>query len=162
MMLKYFPQNFITFSQHGVDSGAHHLAVGSLDGLLVGVLGVGRVVRDVVALGLQLSDALQQLGDGGRDVGQLDDVPLGGLGQLSQSSQLIRDPLLRCESLGEVSNETASNRNVSLLNLTKRTYRDMSLQSEILLTSIPMGLANLWMTGRREKVASMGASSVSV
>ena len=120
-MLKYFPQNFLTFAQHGVDSGAQDLGVDSLDGLLIGVLGVGRVVRDIVALGLQLSDALQQLGDGGGDVGQLDDVPLGGLGQLSQGSQLIRDPLLRCESLGEVSNETASNRDVSLLNLTKRT-----------------------------------------
>ena len=107
-ILKIF-QKILTFSQHGVDSRAEHLGVDSLDGLLIGVLGVGRVVRDVVALGLQLSDALQQLGDGGRDVGQLDDVSLGGLGQLAQSGQLVRDPLLGAESLGEVSNETAGN-----------------------------------------------------
>ena len=135
MMLKYFPQNFLTFSQHGVDSGAHHLAVDSLDGLLIGVLGVGRVVGDVVALGLQLSDALQQLGDGGRDVGQLDDVSLGGLGELAQRCQLIRNPLFRSQPLGEVSNQAASNRDVSLLNLTKRTLhilqKHISLQSEM-------------------------------
>ena len=112
-----------TFTEHGVDSRSKNLSVHSLDGLLLCVLGVGGVVGDVVALGLELGDALEQLGDGGGDVGQLDDVPLGGLGQLSQGSQLIRDPLLRCESLGEMSNETASNRDVSLLNLTKRTYR---------------------------------------
>ena len=118
-ILKIF-QKILTFSQHGVDSRAEHLGVDSLDGLLIGVLGVGRVVGDVVALGLQLSDALQQLGDGSGDVGQLDDVSLGGLGQLSQGSQLVGNPLLRGKSLGEMSNQTAGNRDVSLLNLSKR------------------------------------------
>ena len=121
LRLKYFLTNSLTFSQHGVDSGTHHLAVDSLDGLLIGVLGVGGVVGDVVTLGLQLSDALQQLGDGGRDVGQLDDVSLGGLGELAQCCQLIRNPLFRSQSLGEVSNQAPGNRDVSLLNLTKRT-----------------------------------------
>ena len=114
-------QKILTFSQHGVDSRAEHLGVDSLDGLLIGVLGVGRVVGDVVALGLQLSDALQQLGDGSGDVGQLDDVALGGLGELAQRRQLVRNPLFRSQPLGEVSNQTASNRDISLLNLRKRT-----------------------------------------
>ena len=70
---------------------------------------------------LQLGDALQQLGDGGRDVGQLDDVALGGLGELAQRRQLVRNPLFRSQPLGEVSNQTASNRDISLLNLRKRT-----------------------------------------
>ena len=99
----------LTFPEDRVDGRAKHLGVDGLDGLLLSILGVGRVVGDVVALGLKLSDALQQLGDGGRDVGQLDDVSLGGLGQLAQGGQLVRDPLLGAESLGEVSNETAGN-----------------------------------------------------
>ena len=110
----------LTFPEDRVHGRAKHLGVDGLDGLLLSILGVGRVVGDVVALGLQLSDALQQLGDGSGDVGQLDDVSLGGLGQLSQGSQLVRDPLLRGESLGEMSNQTAGNRDVSLLNLSKR------------------------------------------
>ena len=38
----------------------------------------------------------------------------------------------------------------------------MKIGDRSLLTSMPMGLANLWMMGRRAKVASRGASSQSV
>ena len=120
-MFEIFSDKSLTFSQHGVDSGTHHLAVDSLDGLLIGVLGVGGVVGDVVTLGLQLGDALQQLRDGGGDVGKLDDVSLGGLGELAQGSQLVGNPLLGSESLREVSDQTAGHRDVSLLNLTETT-----------------------------------------
>ena len=67
---------------------------------------------------LQLGDALQQLGDGGGDVGQLDDVALGGLGELAQRRQLVGDPLLGLQSVGEVGDESARHGDVSLLNLT--------------------------------------------
>ena len=39
---------------------------------------------------------------------------------------------------------------------------DTKFPTKISRTSIPMGLANLWMMGRRAKVASRGASSQSV
>ena len=69
------------------------------------------------ALGLELGDALKQLGDGGGHVGQLGDVTLGGLGQLTQGAQLVRDPLLGCQSCREVSDQEPSHGDVPLLNL---------------------------------------------
>ena len=82
---------------------------------------LANLTRSINAMGktdLQLGDALQQLGDGGGDVGQLDDVPLGGLGELAQRSQLVRDPLLGRQPLGKVGNQPTSHRDVSLFNLT--------------------------------------------
>ena len=52
----------LTFSEDRVDSRSQHLGIGGLDGFLLSILGVGWVVGDIVALGLQLSNALQQLG----------------------------------------------------------------------------------------------------
>ena len=115
--MKCFKWLIHTLTENRVDCGSKHLGIDSLDGLLLGVLGVGGVIGDVVALGLELGDALEELGDGGGDVGQLDDVALGGLGQLSQGGQLVRDPLLGLQSVGEVGDQSASNRDVPLLNL---------------------------------------------
>ena len=52
-------------------------------------------------------NSLEQLGDGGGDVGQLDDVALGGLGQLRR--QFNGDRKLR--------DQAASHGNIPLLNL---------------------------------------------
>ena len=48
----------LTLTEDGVDSGAKDLGVDSLDGLLLGVLGVGGGVGHVVSLGLELGNAL--------------------------------------------------------------------------------------------------------
>lgn len=52
-------------------------------------------------------NSLEQLGDGGGDVGQLDDVALGGLGQLRRQFDGDR----------KVSAQAASHGNIPLLNL---------------------------------------------
>ena len=54
-------------------------------------------------------NSLEQLGDGGGDVGQLDDVALGGLGQLRLRSQFDGDR--------KVSDQAASHGKIPLLNL---------------------------------------------
>ena len=69
------------------------LDVDILHGLLGGVLRVG--------------NSLEQLGDGGRDVRQLDDVTIGGLGRLRR--QFVGDR--------KVSDQAASHGNIPLLNL---------------------------------------------
>ena len=74
-------------------------------------------MRDIVPLGLELSNAFQKLGDGSRDVGKLDDISLRSFGQLTKCSQLVSNSLLRCEAFREMGNETSSHRYVSLLNL---------------------------------------------
>ena len=112
----------LTLTEDGVDSRSQDLSVDSLDGLLLGVLGVSGVVGHVVALGLELGNALEQLGDGGGDVGQLDNVTLGSLGELAQGTQLVRDPLLGSHSVAEVCDQTASNGDVPLLNLSKMHF----------------------------------------
>ena len=85
----------LTFSKYGVHCGTKNFSVGSLDCFLISILWVGWVVRDIVTLGLELSNALHELGDRGRDVGELDDVALGGLGKLTKSCKLIRNSLFR-------------------------------------------------------------------
>ena len=66
----------VTFAQHGIDGTAQHLAVLILDRLLrICRRGLGKV-GDLVALALELSDALLQLRNGRADVRQLDDVGL--------------------------------------------------------------------------------------
>ena len=56
---------------------------------------------DLVSLALKLCDSRHQLGDGGGDVGQLDDHPLGGLGELPKPGQVVRLPLLGRQAVGE-------------------------------------------------------------
>ena len=112
----------LTLTEDGIDSRSQDLGVDSLDSLLLRVLGVSGVVGHVVSLGLKLGNALEQLGDGGGDVGQLDDVTLGGLGELAQGAQLVRDPLLGSQSVAKVSNQAASNGDVPLLNLSKMHF----------------------------------------
>merc|ERR1719320_1282940 len=53
--------------------------------------------RRWVGLSLELGNALKELGDGGRDVGELDDVALRSLCKLSKSCKLVRNPLFRCQ-----------------------------------------------------------------
>ena len=73
----------VTFPEYRIDSRSQNLGVRCLNGLLLSILGVGRVVWHIVPLGLELSNALKELGDGGRDVGELDDVSLRSLGQIT-------------------------------------------------------------------------------
>merc|ERR1719233_182049 len=107
----------VTFSEDRVHSRSENLGISSLDSFFLSILWVSRVVRYVVTLGLELSNALKELGDGGRDVGELDDVALRSLCKLSKSCKFIRNPLLWCQSFWEVCNQTTSHRDVSLLNL---------------------------------------------
>ncbi len=79
----------VALAQDGVDGAA-------LDGVVGGtrpVLGLGgggvRVVGDVVALGLELGHGGPKLGQGGRDVGELDDGGLWGAGQRAQGRQVV-------------------------------------------------------------------------
>ena len=54
-------------------------------GVLLGVrLRIGREIRDLVALGLELGDGLNKLGHRSTDVGQLDDIGLGLEGESAQ------------------------------------------------------------------------------
>ena len=99
----------ITFSENRVDCRSKNLGIDSLNGLFLSILRVGWIVRDIITLGLELSNTLQQLRDRGRDVGQLDDVSLRGLGELSKSCKFIRDSLVWLQSIRKVCNKTSSN-----------------------------------------------------
>ena len=66
---------------------------------------------------MQFLDALDELRDGGGDVGQFDDVALGGLGEFSEVRQLVGDSLVRLKVVAEVGDEATGDGNVALLNL---------------------------------------------
>ena len=79
----------VALTQDGVDGAA-------LDGVVGGARlplggrgrGVG-VVGDLVAQGLELGDGGLELGQGGGDIGQLDDRGRWGLGELTQTGQVV-------------------------------------------------------------------------
>ena len=76
-----------------------------------------RVGRQVVALRLQFGDRRLQLRDGSGDVGQLDDVGIGGLGEIAQLGQSVADLLVFGQAVVELGQHARGERDVSSLNL---------------------------------------------
>ena len=97
----------VALAQDGVHGAAQALGVAALDGLLSLVLGLLGVVRQVEALALQLLDGGDELGDGGADVGELDDVGCGGQGQGTHGAEVIGDLLGLGELVWEVGEDAA-------------------------------------------------------
>ena len=135
----------VALAQHRVDGAALDLVVAGAGVLLLVGLRVVRVVREVVALLLELGDDRLELGDRRGDVRQLDDVGLGLLGQLAELGQRVVDPLLLGQPVGELGDDPAGQRDVAGLDARR-----------------PPLPAYAWMIGRKEYVASSGASSVCV
>ena len=102
----------IAFAQHRIDRAAQGLAVAGTD-LFFG--GGGRLVgefRQLVALGLQFLDRRLQLGNGGADIGQLDDIGFRLLGQFTKLGQLVADALGRGEVFREIGDDASGQGNV--------------------------------------------------
>ena len=74
----------VALPQNGVHGRPFHPVVARFDVLLFRSAGVVGVVRQGVSQGLKLGDGGFQLRDGGADVGELDDVRVGRLGQLAE------------------------------------------------------------------------------
>ena len=70
----------------------------------VGILGV---IRNIIALALQLFDRCSQLRDRSADVWQFYDVCFGCFSQVSQLSQRIADLLLPAQLIGKISDDTS-------------------------------------------------------
>ena len=98
----------VTFTQDGVNGGALDRIVAGRDVLFLVSGGVIRVIRQVVAGGLQLGDGLLQLHQGSRDIRQLDDISLWGLGHLAQLSQGVFHLLVLGEALRELRGDAGS------------------------------------------------------
>ena len=107
----------VALTQDGVDGGAEDVGVGRGDLLLLVGARVVRVVRQVVALTLELGDGRLELRHGGRDVGQLDDVGLGRLGELAETGEVVGDALLVGQPVGELGEDAAGERDVARLQL---------------------------------------------
>jgi len=106
----------IAFAQHRIHGRTLDLVVTGLDGLLV-VIGRGiRVIRQLIALGLQFLDRGFELRDRGADIGQLDDVGFRGLGQFAQFGQMIANALGFVQVFRKARNDAASQGNVSGFN----------------------------------------------
>ena len=110
----------VALAQDRVDRGALDLVVARADVLLLVGLRVVGVVRQVVALLLQLVDRGLQLRDRGGDVGQLDDVGLGLLGQRAELGERVVDPLLVGQPLRELRDDPAGQGDVAGLELHTR------------------------------------------
>ena len=102
----------IAFAQHRVDDAAEHLAVAGLDLLLGFRRRIVWIIRNVVALALQLLDRGLQLRDRGGDVGQLDDVGLGPQCELAEFGEFVVDPLRGRQLLREICDDATGERDV--------------------------------------------------
>ena len=106
----------IALAQHWVDGGAEHLGVLGMDRLLLLRRGRRRVLGHIKTLGSELLDCGMELRDGGRHVGQLDDVCGRCLGELAELGELVLDALLRLKAVGELRQDAACHRDVDGLN----------------------------------------------
>ncbi len=107
----------IAFAQNGVDGTAEDLRVAILDRLLLVVLRMARIVRQVIAFGLQLLDDGHQLRHRGADVRQLDDVGGRVLRELTQPSEVVRHALLVGQAVGELRQDARSHRDITGLDV---------------------------------------------
>mmetsp|Transcript_24048 Transcript_24048/g.58423 ORF Transcript_24048/g.58423 Transcript_24048/m.58423 type:complete len:281 (-) Transcript_24048:46-888(-) len=104
------PSVRVAFAENGVDCAAEDLGVLGLDLPLLVILGILGEIRNGESKCLQLVDALLELRDRRRNVGQLNDIRSRLLGQLSQSTELIGH--LLCQTLGEHGQHPSGNGNV--------------------------------------------------
>ncbi|BAS07843.1 hypothetical protein AHiyo4_12650 [Arthrobacter sp. Hiyo4] len=107
----------VAFAQDRVHCRALDLVVARADGRFLVRGGVVRVVRQAVALALELGDGGLQLRDGSADVGQLDDVGFRRLCQFTQFSKGVTDLLFRGEVVTKHGDDAACERNVTGLHL---------------------------------------------
>ena len=110
----------VALAEHRVHGAAEALRVPRLDRLLGVVLRALGVVRDLVALPLQLLDRLLELRDRRADVRQLDDVRVRLVRELAELSQVVGDPLALGQVLGEVRDDPPSERDVPRLDVDAR------------------------------------------
>ncbi len=89
------------------------LSIAILDLLLLVVLRFARIVRQVVALGLQLLDGGQQLRHRCADVRQLDDVGVRLLRELTEPTEVVGHPLLFGQPVGELRQDARRDRDVA-------------------------------------------------
>jgi hypothetical protein len=102
----------IAFAQDRVDDAAEHLGIARLDVLLGVRRRIVRIVRNVVALALQLLDRGPELRDRGGDVGQLHDIGFGPRRELAEFGEFVADPLRGGQLLGEIREDAPGQRDV--------------------------------------------------
>ena len=91
----------VPLAENGIHGTSLDLIVIGTNRLFALGLRVIRIIRELVSLGLQLSDRGLQLRNGGADVRKLDDIRLGLKCQCTQLCQGISDSLILCEKIGE-------------------------------------------------------------
>lgn len=103
----------VPFTQDRVDGTPEALGESGLKCLLGIVLRLFRVVRDFKPFVLQLLDRFLQLGDGGANIRQLDDVGCRVLGEFAKLGQVVRNLLIFSQVVGEISDNSARKGDVS-------------------------------------------------
>ena len=110
----------VALAQHRVHRRALDAVVARADVFLLHGRRIVGVVGDVVALALQLGDGRLQLGDGCRDVRQLDDVGLGERREAAELGERVAHLLLGGEALREGGEDAAGERDVARVDLDAR------------------------------------------
>ena len=110
----------VPLAEHRIDRTALDFVVARPDLSLPVVAGLIGVVGNAVSLSLELLDGGLELRHGRADVGQLDDVRLGRLGELTQVAQGVGHPLVLLEPVRELGQDPRGERDIARFDLDPR------------------------------------------
>ncbi|OQB54346.1 MAG: hypothetical protein BWX98_02334 [Candidatus Aminicenantes bacterium ADurb.Bin147] len=111
----------VALAEDGIHGASQDFGITGLDHSFRFVLRAFGIVREGVALGLELPDGALELGNRGADVRQLDDVGLGPGRQLAQLGQVILDPLIVPQVIGEIGDDASGERDVARFDFNARS-----------------------------------------
>ena len=92
----------ITLSKDRINGTSENLRVPGLDLLFSVVFGIGRIVRNLIALGLKFLDSGFKLRDRSADIRKFDDIGFRGLRKIAQKGQIVRLLLRVCQVVGKI------------------------------------------------------------
>jgi hypothetical protein len=115
----------VSLSKHGVDGRPHDGPVPLLDVPFGIRSGFDGIERNVVPLGAQFGNAVGELVERGGNVGELDDVAFGRLGELAQIGQVVGNALAFVELFGEGRQDPSRHGNVARDNVDARQGREL-------------------------------------
>ena len=98
----------ISFAQDGVDGRPRNLLVATLNVAFFVRFGFGGVKGDIVALGAEFGNAILQLINGRRNVGEFDNGTVGLECQFSEMGEIVGDALLFIEEFRKGGQDTPS------------------------------------------------------
>ena len=103
----------IAFPQDWIDGRSQDTGIDVLNGLFLVRLWFGWIERNVVSLVAEFGNAFDELRDGGRHIGEFDNVAFGCFAQFTEIGQIVGNLLRVVELVGKGSQHATSDGNIT-------------------------------------------------